>query len=86
MIPTQDRSRETFEQKIQSTKARNTVITINTVLNNFEKFSSEQFNQKDIIPELKVVPEDTLWDTLQQWINYNLTKTKRSRIKHFIRL
>ncbi|MCH6571416.1 MAG: hypothetical protein IH780_02435 [Thaumarchaeota archaeon] len=56
MIPTQDRSRETFEQKMKSTKARNTVITINTVLNNFEKFSSEQFNQKDIIPDLKIIP------------------------------
>jgi len=82
MIPTQDRSRETFEQKIQSTKARNTVITIITVLNNFEKFSLEQFSQKDIIPELKVVPEDTLWDTLQQWINYNSDKNP-STVKHW---
>jgi len=74
MIPTHDRSRETFEQKMKSTKARNTVITINTVLNNFEKFSLEQFDQKDIIPDLKAVPEETLWDTLQQWINYNSDK------------
>jgi len=82
MIPTQDRSRKTFEEKMKSTKARNTVITINTVLNNFEKFSSEQFNQKDIIPDLKVITEDTLWDTLQQWINYNSDKNP-STVKHW---
>ena len=82
MIPTHERSRQTFEQKIRSTKARNTMIAITTVLNNFEKFSEEQFNQKDIIADLKVVQEDTLWDTLQQWINYNSEKNP-STIKHW---
>ena len=82
MIPSQERSRETFEQKMRATKAKNTMIVITTVLNNLEKFSEEHFGQKDIIPDLKVVPEDTLWDTLQQWINYNSDKNP-STIKHW---
>lgn len=75
MIPSQERTRHTFEEKMTSTKARNTMITIKSVLNNFEKFSQEKFNQQDIIPDLKVVSEDTLWDTLQQWIIYNSAKS-----------
>ena len=74
MIPTQNRSCETFEQKMRATKAKNTLIVINTVLNNFEKFSEDHFEQKDIIPDLKVVPEETLWDTLQEWISYTFCK------------
>jgi hypothetical protein len=54
-----------------SRKAKGTRLSYNTVLNNWELFSEEKFNQKDIIPELKLVEEDTLWDTLQSWINWN---------------
>ena len=54
-----------------SRKAKGTQLSYNTVLNNWEIFSEEKFQQKDIIPELNLVEEETLWDTLQSWINWN---------------
>ena len=70
LLARKERTRETFVERI-SRKAKSTQMSYNTVLNNWESFSEEKFQQKDIIPDLKLVDEETLWDTLQSWINWN---------------
>ena len=70
MLTRRERTRATFEEKI-SHKKPGTQESYGTLLNKWEAFSLEKFDSKDIIPELKLVEEDTLWDTLQDWINWN---------------
>lgn len=70
-----------------SRKAKGTQSSYQTVLNNWEIFSEEKFNQRDIIPDLKLVEEETLWDTLQSWINWNSERDNMPQtIKHWFSL
>ncbi|QLH07065.1 hypothetical protein [Nitrosopumilus ureiphilus] len=70
-----------------SRKAKGTQLSYKIVLNNWEIFSEEKFRQKDIIPDLKIVDEETLWDTLQSWINWNSERDNMPQtIKHWFSL
>lgn len=70
MLTKRVRNRQSFEEKI-SRRASGTIENYKSLLNGWEKFSQEKFRSPDIIDELKLVEEDTLWDTLQDWINWN---------------
>jgi len=70
LLSSRERTKETFKEKI-SHKAKGTQESYQTLLNKWEKFSLEKFDSEDIISELKISDENTLWDTLQDWINWN---------------
>ena len=73
MLTRRERTRETFEEKI-SHKAKGTQESYQTLLNKWQEFSLEKFKSEDLISELKLVEEDTLWDVLQEWVNWNNAK------------
>jgi integrase len=76
------RTKDTFKEKI-SHKAKGTQESYQTLLNKWEEFSLEKFDSEDLIAELKLVEEDTLWDTLQQWINWNHAKGQMPQVNKF---
>lgn len=82
MLIKKERSRESFENKITH-KAKGTQESYKTLLNKWEEFCLEKFNNKDIISELKLVEDDTLWDTLQNWINWNDSKGQMPQVNKF---
>ncbi len=82
MLIKKERSRQTFEEKITH-KAKGTQESYKTLLNKWEEFSLEKFQNKDIVSELKIVEEDTLWDTLQEWINWNNHKGQMPQVNKF---
>jgi len=82
LLTRRERTRETFEEKI-SHKAKGTQESYQTLLNKWGEFSLEKFNSKDLISELKLVEEDTLWDTLQEWINWNNAKGQMPQVNKF---
>jgi len=82
LLSRRERTRSTFEEKI-SHKAKGTQESYQTLLNKWEEFSLEKFNSKDIVSELKLVEEDTLWDTLQEWINWNDAKGQMPQVNKF---
>jgi len=82
LLSRRERTRTTFEEKI-SHKAKGTQESYGTLLNKWEEFSLEKFNNKDIISELKLVEENTLWDTLQDWINWNDAKGQMPQVNKF---
>jgi len=78
-IVTKQRSLKTFGTKL-SLKSKSTQAVYNDAFTNFNRFCKEKLdsNLDDTISDLKVVEEDTLFDTLQSWISWN-AKGKRSR-------
>lgn len=52
-------------------QATNTKELLHTALNNFERFGKEKYQTDDLVAELKLVEEDDLFETLQEWINWN---------------
>lgn len=82
MLSSRLRTKETFKEKI-SHKAKGTQESYQTLLNKWEEFSLEKFDSEDLIPELKIVEEDTLWDTLEQWINWNHAKGQMPQVNKF---
>ena len=82
MLIKKQRSRQTFEEKITH-KAKGTQESYKTLLNKWEEFCLDKFQNKEIISELKLVEEDTLWDTLQEWINWNNRKGQMPQVNKF---
>jgi len=67
------RTVETFLER-NSTRPESTQYSIKKALHNFEKFCKARFDGRDlneIVDELSVSDEETLFDTLQEWINWN---------------
>ena len=67
------RTVETFLER-NSTRPESTQYTIKKALNNFEKFCKARFDGRDlneIADELSLSDEETIFDTLQEWINWN---------------
>jgi len=65
------RSKETFaENKLTSYSPKHREGILGS-LRNFENFCMEKYGKPDIIDQLKEVDEDTLFENLQSWINWN---------------
>lgn len=64
------RSKESFKDKI-STLNQATQESMMYLIRNFENFSMEKYGKADLIPDLKKVDEEELYDILQNWINWN---------------
>lgn len=65
-----ERSRLTFMEKMV-TKDQKTRDGYRTALNNFENFCMERFGKADYITELKEYDNESIFDFLQLWINWN---------------
>ena len=64
------RTKETYRNKIK-TKKEGTQINIFKSIDNFENFCMEKHGKANIIPELKDLESEELFDVLQSWINWN---------------
>jgi len=67
------RTVETFLER-NSTRPESTQYTIQKALHNFEKFCKARFDGRglnEIVDELSLSDEETIFDTLQEWINWN---------------
>jgi len=67
------RTVETFLER-NSTRPENTQYAIRKALNNFEKFCKARFDGRslnEIVDELALSKEEAIFDTLQEWINWN---------------
>ena len=71
------RTSKSFQERI-STKPKNTQVSINTALNNFDAFCQELFQRgkDEVIKEFLKAERTAVYDTLQEWINWNLKKGK----------
>jgi len=78
-IVTKQRTIKTFQSKL-SLKSKSTQAVYNDAFTNFERFCKEKLNSNldDTVSNLKVVEEKDLFDTLQDWISWNVDG-KRSR-------
>jgi len=65
-----ERSRHTFMERMAS-KDPKTLRSYNMAINNFENFCMEKFGKADTISELKEYDNDSLFDFLQSWVNWN---------------
>ena len=67
------RTVETFLER-NSTRPESTQYCIRKALNNFEKFCKARFDGRslnEIVDELALSKEEAIFDTLQEWINWN---------------
>jgi len=67
------RTVETFLER-NSTRPESTQYNIQKALLNFEKFCKDRFDGRglnEIVDELSLSDEETIFDTLQEWINWN---------------
>ena len=67
------RTSQSFKERISS-KPKNTQASINTALNNFNIFCQELFkrDKDEVIEEFVKAERTAVYDTLQEWINWNL--------------
>jgi len=66
------RSLQTFKTKLEL-KSKNTQAVYHDAFTNFDKFCIDKLdsNFEDVISELKITTEETIYDTLQSWISWN---------------
>jgi len=78
-IVQQERNLTTFQTKL-SLKSKSTQAVYTDAFRNFERFCKEKLdsNLEDTVSDLKIVDEESLFDTLQLWISWNVDG-KRSR-------
>ena len=76
------RTKETYREKIKSKKA-GTQTNIFKSINNFENFCMEKHGTANIIPQLKESDEETIYDVLQSWINWNSSRASSTIRIHF---
>lgn len=75
------RSKETYFGKIESMD-HGSQLHIQTSIKNFENFAMEKYGKANIIPDLKESDDESIFDTLQLWINWTNhlgPKTVRNR-------
>ncbi len=77
-IISKQRTLETFKTKL-ALKSKNTQLVYKDAFINFTRFCNDKMNSdfESVISDLKIVDEETLYDTLQLWITYNV-EGKRS--------
>jgi len=66
-------TKETYQEKIK-TKKKGTQINIFKSIQNFENFCMEKHGKANIIPKMKDLESDELFDVLQSWINWNYNR------------
>jgi len=76
------RTKETYREKIKARKEGTQVNILNSI-NNFETFSMEKYGKVNIIPELKKLESEELFDVLQAWINWNNGRAASTMRVHF---
>ncbi len=69
------RNRVSFDQKIKS-KSLNYQKNINNAIKNFDRFCLEKYkvSEKQMIEEYRIATQDQLFDSLQDWINWNVER------------
>ena len=75
------KSRISFEERIQ-TKAVNTQKTSQSAIRNFERFCKENYGKsmEETISEYQRVEMELVYESLQEWINWNHTKIHSNSI------
>ncbi len=78
VIISKERTFETFKTKL-ALKSKNTQLVYKDAFINFTRFCNDKMDSdfESVISDLKIVDEETLYDTLQLWITYNV-EGKRS--------
>jgi len=76
---TKEKTKQTFEDRLAK-KAPGTRSLYKIALRNFEKFCDDHYNRTmdEVISEFSVVDEQTVCDTLQDWIDWNVSHKKGS--------
>jgi len=69
-----------------STKDPSTQDGYVNAINNFENYCMEKYGIADFIPELREFNEDSVFDLLQSWINWNNSRAPRTVTNYFSRL
>lgn len=88
MIKKIGRDRGSFMESI-GTKNEVTIEGYRYALDNFESFWNEKYPETDLVFELNQMEEQTIYDTLQAWLNYNkklnpsTSKTYFGKLKRF---
>jgi len=80
-----ERTRITFMEKV-STKDPSTQAGYVQAINNFENFCMEKYGKTDLVSELKESDDDTIFEILQSWINWNNSRAPRTVTNYFSRL
>ncbi len=76
-------------QKKNRVFAEKTQLAKNTAKNNFDEFCKSSYEGRtaeEVIDEMVLIFEtksDTVYDTLQEWVNYNLEKVSRISARHY---
>jgi len=72
-----DRTKQTFEDRLAK-KAPGTRELYKIAFKNFEKFCNEQYSRSidEVITEFTVVDEQAVYDTAQDWIDWNISQNK----------
>jgi len=70
---------KTFDQVLESKKPGSRRV-FKTVFINFEKFSREKYqrNMEEIVREFLKVKQSTIFNTLQEWVNFNKSKSPKT--------
>ncbi len=76
------RTKETYLQKIKTKKA-STIKGISQSITNFENYCMEKHGKANIVADLKESDEETLFDVLQDWINWNDSRASSTVRVHF---
>ncbi len=80
------RTRDTFfKEKIASQKP-GSQAGFTTTVDNFERFCMEKYGKVNIIPDLLKATENEVYDTLQNWINWNSERAPSTIVMYFSRL
>lgn len=66
--------------------SQSSIESINQSINNFENFCMEKYGKADIIADLKKVSDEEIFDILQNWINWNGSKSPGTVQVYFSRL
>jgi len=66
------RTKVTYLERISS-KDKEVQDGIKAMMRNFENFSMEKYDKLDIIPDMKEMKTEDVFDVLQSWINWNQT-------------
>ena len=76
-------------QKKNRVFAKKTQLAKNTAKNNFDEFCKSSYEGRsgeEVIDEMVLIQKndlDTVYETLQEWVNYNLEKVSRISTRHY---
>jgi len=72
-----NRTKQSFEDRLEK-KAPGTRELYKIAFRNFEKFCNEHYSRssEEVFIELTVVEEQAVYDTIQDWIDWNVTQQK----------